>query len=70
VFVGRTEGNTTAICRDSVYLWQTGMSASEFKIDRNSRYSRRTIKGGIGYNLPQEAPEAFAEAIITAAADI
>jgi hypothetical protein len=46
------------------------MSASEFKIDRNSRYSRRTIKGGIGYNLPQEAPEAFAEAIIAAAADI
>jgi pimeloyl-ACP methyl ester carboxylesterase len=28
------------------------------------RYSHRTIQGGIGHNLPQEAPEAFAQAII------
>jgi pimeloyl-ACP methyl ester carboxylesterase len=28
------------------------------------RYSHRTIQGGIGHNLPQEAPEAFAEAVI------
>jgi pimeloyl-ACP methyl ester carboxylesterase len=27
-------------------------------------YSHRTIKGGIGHNLPQEAPEAFARAVI------
>jgi pimeloyl-ACP methyl ester carboxylesterase len=27
-------------------------------------YSHRTITGGIGHNLPQEAPEAFAEAVI------
>jgi pimeloyl-ACP methyl ester carboxylesterase len=27
-------------------------------------YSHRTIEGGIGHNLPQEAPEAFAEAVI------
>jgi pimeloyl-ACP methyl ester carboxylesterase len=27
-------------------------------------YSHRTIEGGIGHNLPQEAPEAFAEAIV------
>jgi hypothetical protein len=35
----------------------------------SGRYSHRTIKGGIGHNLPQEAPEAFAEAIIAVAAD-
>jgi pimeloyl-ACP methyl ester carboxylesterase len=28
------------------------------------RYSHRTIEGGIGHNLPQEAPEAFTQAII------
>jgi pimeloyl-ACP methyl ester carboxylesterase len=28
------------------------------------RYEHRLIKGGIGHNLPQEAPQAFAEAII------
>jgi pimeloyl-ACP methyl ester carboxylesterase len=35
----------------------------------SGRYSHRTVKGGIGHNLPQEAPEAFVEAIITVAAD-
>jgi pimeloyl-ACP methyl ester carboxylesterase len=29
-------------------------------------YSHRTIEGGIGHNLPQEAPEAFARAVIEA----
>ncbi len=27
-------------------------------------YSHRTIEGGIGHNLPQEAPEAFSDAVI------
>jgi pimeloyl-ACP methyl ester carboxylesterase len=30
-------------------------------------YSHRTISGGIGHNLPQEAPKAFAEAVIDVA---
>lgn len=28
------------------------------------RYSHRLIKGGVGHNLPQEAPRAFAEAVV------
>jgi pimeloyl-ACP methyl ester carboxylesterase len=28
------------------------------------KYEHRTIKGGIGHNLPQEAPQAFAKAVI------
>ena len=35
----------------------------------SGKYSHRTIKGGIGHNLPQEAPRAFAEAIIDVVAD-
>jgi pimeloyl-ACP methyl ester carboxylesterase len=35
----------------------------------SGRYSHRTIEGGIGHNLPQEAPEAFAEAVIEVDAD-
>jgi hypothetical protein len=27
-------------------------------------YTHRTLQGGIGHNLPQEAPEAFADAIL------
>jgi pimeloyl-ACP methyl ester carboxylesterase len=30
-------------------------------------YEHRTITGGIGHNLPQEAPQAFAEAVIRVA---
>jgi pimeloyl-ACP methyl ester carboxylesterase len=29
-----------------------------------SKYSHRLIQGGIGHNLPQEAPQAFADAIV------
>ncbi len=32
----------------------------------SGKYSHRLIKGGIGHNLPQEAPKAFADAIIEA----
>ena len=31
------------------------------------KYANRIIKGGVGHNLPQEAPRAFAEAVIDAA---
>jgi pimeloyl-ACP methyl ester carboxylesterase len=30
----------------------------------SGKYSHRTISGGIGHNLPQEAPQAFADAIV------
>jgi pimeloyl-ACP methyl ester carboxylesterase len=33
----------------------------------SGKYQHRVIEGGIGHNLPQEAPQAFAEAVIDAA---
>src|SRR5262245_976771 len=30
----------------------------------SGKYAHRTITGGIGHNLPQEAPQAFAEAVV------
>jgi pimeloyl-ACP methyl ester carboxylesterase len=33
------------------------------------KYSHRTIGGGVGHNLPQEAPQAFAEAIVDVTAE-
>jgi pimeloyl-ACP methyl ester carboxylesterase len=30
----------------------------------SGKYSHRLIKGGIGHNLPQEAPQAFADAVV------
>jgi pimeloyl-ACP methyl ester carboxylesterase len=30
----------------------------------SGKYEHRTIKGGIGHNLPQEAPQAFAKAVV------
>jgi pimeloyl-ACP methyl ester carboxylesterase len=33
----------------------------------SGKYAHRLIAGGIGHNLPQEAPQAFADAVIEAA---
>lgn len=33
----------------------------------SGKYEHRTITGGIGHNLPQEAPQAFAQAVLDAA---
>ena len=33
----------------------------------SGRYEHQLIKGGIGHNLPQEAPQAFAEAVVDVA---
>jgi pimeloyl-ACP methyl ester carboxylesterase len=33
----------------------------------SGRYEHRTINGGIGHNLPQEAPQAFAQAVVDVA---
>src|SRR6266478_1190930 len=33
----------------------------------SGKYAHRTIEGGIGHNLPQEAPQAFAEAVLEVA---
>ena len=30
----------------------------------SGKYAHRTIKGGIGHNLPQEAPQAFTQAVV------
>jgi len=39
---------------------EPGSYASKFA----GKYQHRTLRGGIGHNLPQEAPEAFAKAVI------
>jgi pimeloyl-ACP methyl ester carboxylesterase len=33
----------------------------------SGKYAHRTIEGGIGHNLPQEAPQVFAQAVVDAA---
>jgi len=40
--------------------------ASSYAKKFSGKYSHRVIKGGVGHNLPQEAPQAFAEAVIEA----
>ena len=41
--------------------------ASSYAKKFSGRYAHRVIKGGIGHNLPQEAPQAFAEAVVDVA---
>ena len=38
--------------------------ASAYARKFSGRYAHRVITGGVGHNLPQEAPQAFAQAII------
>jgi len=40
--------------------------ASSYARKFSGRYSHRVVTGGVGHNLPQEAPEAFAGAVIEA----
>jgi pimeloyl-ACP methyl ester carboxylesterase len=35
----------------------------------SGKYVHRVVNGGVGHNLPQEAPQAFAEAIVDVAED-
>jgi hypothetical protein len=35
----------------------------------SGKYEHRLITGGIGHNLPQEAPQAFAEAVVDVTAE-
>jgi pimeloyl-ACP methyl ester carboxylesterase len=39
---------------------------SAYQAKFTGKYAHRTITGGIGHNLPQEAPQAFAKAVIDA----
>ena len=41
--------------------------ASSYAKKFSGKYAHRVIKGGVGHNLPQEAPQAFAEAMIEVA---
>jgi pimeloyl-ACP methyl ester carboxylesterase len=38
--------------------------ASAYRSKFSGKYSHRLIKGGVGHNLPQEAPQAFARAVL------
>jgi pimeloyl-ACP methyl ester carboxylesterase len=38
--------------------------ASAYASKFSGQYEHRVIEGGVGHNLPQEAPQAFAQAVI------
>jgi len=40
--------------------WKRGVYAKKF----SGRYAHRIINGGVGHNLPQEALQAFAQAVV------
>jgi pimeloyl-ACP methyl ester carboxylesterase len=43
-----------------VHHIRTPVPANKF----SGKYAHRNVAGGVGHNLPQEAPEAFAKAVI------
>lgn len=40
---------------------------SAYTLKFKNRYAHRNLRGGVGHNLPQEAPQAFADAVIEVA---
>jgi pimeloyl-ACP methyl ester carboxylesterase len=42
------------------------LDASSYAKKFSGKYSHRVVNGGIGHNLPQEAPQAFAQAVVDA----
>ena len=40
------------------------LDASAYAKKFSGKYSHRAVTGGLGHNLPQEAPKAFAQAVI------
>jgi len=61
IFTNQTLGQSRRWCR-SFRVWAE--DASAYAKQFSGTYAHRVIKGGIGHNLPQEAPEAFAEAVL------
>jgi pimeloyl-ACP methyl ester carboxylesterase len=43
--------------------------AGSYAVKFSGAYQHRLITGGIGHNLPQEAPQAFAQAVVDVAKD-
>ena len=43
------------------------LTAAAYAKKFSGSYAHRVINGGVGHNLPQEAPQAFAQAIIDVA---
>jgi pimeloyl-ACP methyl ester carboxylesterase len=44
--------------------------ASSYAKKFSGKYTHRIVTGGVGHNLPQEAPQAFAQAVVDVAAHI
>ena len=45
------------------------LDAAAYRAKFSGKYAHRTMTGGIGHNLPQEAPQAFAEAFVDVDSD-
>jgi len=48
--------------RDRRKLLRNGATAYRRKF--SGKYANRVVTGGVGHNLPQEAPRAFAQAVV------
>lgn len=52
------------ICRTRAGIPMPHPDPSAYAKKFSGKYAHRTINGGVGHNLPQEAPQAFAKAIV------
>jgi hypothetical protein len=52
------------VCRDLDANGAPHLDASSYSKQFSDKYAHRIINGSIGHNLPQEAPQAFAQAVV------
>jgi pimeloyl-ACP methyl ester carboxylesterase len=62
--IGSQAGNKAPLPPKAELAWAPHPEPSAYAKKFYGKYEHRTIAGGIGHNLPQEAPQAFAQAII------
>jgi hypothetical protein len=51
-------------CSKSKLILSCARLTEESQVQVSGRYASRIVTGGIGHNVPQEAPQEFAQAII------
>ena len=55
---------TAAQAEDWLGRWAMNLMLINVSTRNSGKYEHRVIDGGIGHNLPQEGPQAFAQAIV------
>jgi hypothetical protein len=58
------DGHLSAMCSRATPTARRTQTLPRMQKKFSGKYAHRVVSGGVGHNLPQEAPRAFADAVI------